>query len=86
MHFQRGELLRQLIQAVDHRLIRHGLVLGHSQLRLLPPHQRQRPAIEPLALAQQLAGILQQGSAGLGQPRLATTAALEQGDAQVSFK
>ncbi|MNG06479.1 hypothetical protein D3C84_897200 [compost metagenome] len=79
-------MLGQLIQTIDDRLIGHGFVLGNTQLRFLPAHQCQRPTVQTLALTQQLASIFQQGLAGFGQSRLATTAALEQRYAQVCLK
>ncbi|MNE59815.1 hypothetical protein D3C80_1549330 [compost metagenome] len=86
LHFQAGKLLGQGFEAVEYRLIRHRLVLSQAQARLLSAHQRLRPAIEALALAQHLPRLLQQCATGLGQPWLATTATIKQADAKVCFK
>ncbi|MNH33544.1 hypothetical protein D3C79_940700 [compost metagenome] len=67
-------------------MIGHGLILGHTQLRLLPAHQGQGPAVQAFALAQQFAGIFQQGRASLGQAWLAAAAALEQGHTEVGLQ
>ncbi|MNI81200.1 hypothetical protein D3C73_1377920 [compost metagenome] len=76
----------QFVEAVDHRLIRHGFILGHPQQGFLATHQGQSAAIEPFALAQQFAGILQQRGTVFGQPGLTAAAALEQSDAEVRFE
>ncbi|MNN21599.1 hypothetical protein D3C81_1349280 [compost metagenome] len=59
LHFQKRVMTGQFVEAVDHRLIRHGFILRHPQQGFLATHQGQSAAIEPFALAQQLAGIRQ---------------------------
>lgn len=76
-------MLGQGRQAVDDRLIGHGLVLGQAQRRFLPAHQGQGAAIEALALAQHFPGLLKQRHARIGEFRLATAAAVEQAHPQI---
>ena len=86
LHLQKRVAAGQFVEAVDHRLIRHGFVLGNPQQGFLATHQRERPAIQAFALTQQFTGIFQQGRTVFGQPGLAAAAALEQGDAKVGFQ
>ncbi|MNE61341.1 hypothetical protein D3C80_1565490 [compost metagenome] len=86
LHLQEGIVAGQLVEAVDHRLIGHRFVLGYPQQGFLAAHEGQCPAIEALALAQQLAGIFQQRAAAFGQLGLPAAAALEQHHAKVRFE
>ena len=86
LHLQTGKALRQRFQAVQHRLVRHRLVLGQAQPRLLAARQAQRAPLQALALAQHLARLRQQHPALVGQARLASAAAFEQGDAEVRLQ
>ncbi|MNE24917.1 hypothetical protein D3C81_237840 [compost metagenome] len=51
LHLQERVAARQFVEAVDHRLIRHGFVLRDPQQGLLPAHQGQGAAIQAFALA-----------------------------------
>ncbi|MCY1173491.1 hypothetical protein D9M73_136530 [compost metagenome] len=86
LHFQAGEFFRQGLEAFNDRLIRHRLILRHAQSCLLAAHHRQRPAIEPFALAQHFPRFVQQSRAGFSEFRLTAAAAVEQADAQVFFQ
>ncbi|MNY47306.1 hypothetical protein D3C86_1825670 [compost metagenome] len=59
LHLQQRESLGQGLEAVEHRLVGHGLVLGQAQAHFLTAHQSQRPSLQALALAQHLARLFQ---------------------------
>ncbi|MNP13487.1 hypothetical protein D3C76_1057690 [compost metagenome] len=86
LHFQQGELVGQRLQAGKHRLVGHRLVLGQAQQCLLAAHQRAGAAFQAFALAQHFPRLVEQGAAFGGEHRLASTAALEEDDAEISFQ
>ncbi|MCY1515983.1 hypothetical protein D9M68_505890 [compost metagenome] len=78
LHLQQRKSLAQGLQAGQHRLIRHGFILGQAQARLFAFRQPQGLAIQALALPQDFPGLLQQGHARRRQARLTAAAAVEQ--------
>ncbi|MNN59580.1 hypothetical protein D3C81_1747050 [compost metagenome] len=86
LHFQQREALGQRLQAGEHRLVGHRLVLCQAQQRFLAAHQRRGPAFQTLALAQHFPRLVEQCTALRRQHRLATAAAFEQGHAEIGFQ